>query len=103
MCKSKIVCNLNRQLCKNENAASDKEREKLMQKNKNSVSYAKKGFHKKFNEDQKVCNHCDYTGNYRDALHNISNIRCISPKEIPVVCHNGSNYDCRFIIKELAE
>ena len=30
------------------------------------------------------------------------NVRCIILKEIPVVSHNGSNYDYYFIIKELA-
>ena len=25
------------------------------------------------------------------------------PKKIPIVFHNGSNYDCHVIIKELAE
>ena len=30
------------------------------------------------------------------------NLRYEIPKEIPVVFHNGSTYDCHFIIKELA-
>ena len=35
--------------------------------------------------------------------YNICNLRYKTPKEIPVVFHNGSTYDYHFIIKELAE
>ena len=51
----------------------------------------------------KVRDHCHYTGKYRGAAHNICNLRYKTPKEIPVVFHNGSTYDYHFIIKELAE
>ena len=30
-------------------------------------------------------------------------MKCIIPKKIPIVFHNGSNYDYHFIIDELAE
>ena len=46
--------------------------------------------------------HGHYTGKYRGATHSICYLRCNVPNEIPVVFHNGSNYDCHFIIKELA-
>ena len=36
-------------------------------------------------------------------LINICNLRYKVPKEIPVVFHNGSNYDYHFIIKELVK
>ena len=36
-------------------------------------------------------------------VHNICNFICSVPKKIPIVFHNGSNYDYHFIIKELAE
>ena len=36
-------------------------------------------------------------------MHNICNIKYSVPKKIPIVFHNGSNYDYQFIIKELAE
>ena len=51
----------------------------------------------------KVKNHCHYTGKYRGAAHDICNLRYKTPKDIPVVFHNGSPYDYHFIIQELAE
>ena len=51
----------------------------------------------------KVKDHCHYTGKYRGAAHYICNLRYKTPKEIPVVFHNGSTYDYHLIIKELAE
>ena len=52
---------------------------------------------------KKVRDHCHYTGEYRGAAHSICNLKYSVPKNIPVVFHNGSNYDYDFIIKELAE
>ena len=60
----------------------------------------KKEFEKK---NYKVRDHCHYTGKYRNAAHNICNLRYKIPKEIPVVFHNGSTYDYHFIIKELVK
>ena len=76
----------------------------------------------KFYETQKVCNickkgfstdndkkyhkvrdHCHYTGKFRGAAHSICNLRYKTPKEIPVVFHNGSTYDYHFIINKLAK
>ena len=54
-------------------------------------------------EHHKVKDHCHYTGKYRAAAHNICNLRYKVPKEIPVVFHNGGQYDYHFIVKELAE
>ena len=51
----------------------------------------------------KVRDHCHYTGKYRGAAHDISNLRYKIPKEIPVVFRNGSTYDYYFITKELSE
>ena len=50
-----------------------------------------------------VRDHCHYTGEYRDAAHNICNLKYKTPREIPVVFHNGSTYDYHLIIKELAK
>ena len=57
---------------------------------------------KEFNNDNKVRDHCHYTGKYRGAAHNKCNLRYKIPREIPVVFHNGSTYDYHFIIKQLA-
>ena len=51
----------------------------------------------------KVRYHCHYTGEYRSAAHNIGNLKFHVPKKIPIALHNGSSYDYRFVIKELAE
>ena len=72
--------------------------------NKQKVCYIfKKEFDNNDNDkkQQKVRDHCHYTGKYRGAAHNICNLRYKIPKEIPVVFHNSSTYDYHFIIKEL--
>ena len=56
---------------------------------------------KEFKLNQKVRDHCHYTGKYRGAAHSICNLRYKIPKEIPVVFHNGSTYDYYFIIERL--
>ena len=50
---------------------------------------------------KKVRDHCHYTGKYRGSAHSICNLKFNVPNEVPVVFHNGSNYDYHFIIKEL--
>ena len=47
---------------------------------------------KEFNNDNKVRDHCHYTGKYRGAAHKC-NLNYKISKEIPVVFHNGSTYD----------
>ena len=54
-------------------------------------------------KNYKVRDHCHYTSKYRGAAHNVCNLRCKVPKEIPVVFHNGSTYDYHFIIEELVK
>ena len=51
--------------------------------------------------DDKVRDHCHYTGKCRGAAHNTCNLRYKIPKNIPVIFHNGSTYDYHFIIREL--
>ena len=73
------------------------------------VIYANKNFvlmkilKNEFKLNQKVRDHCHYTGKYRGAAHSICNLRHKIPKEIPIVFHNGSTYDYHFIMKQLAK
>ena len=57
----------------------------------------------KMHLNYKVRDHCHYTGKFRGAAHNICNLRYKTPKEIPIVFHDGSAYDSHFIINELAK
>ena len=66
----------------------------------------KEKFEKKYLKDKKYCkvrDHCYYTGEYRGAADSICNFKYSVPEKIPIVFHNGSNYDYHFIIKELAK
>ena len=72
--------------------------------NKQKMCYiCKKEFDNNDKKQQKVRDHCHYTGKYRGAAHNICNLRYKVPKEILRVFHNGSTYDYHFIIKELVK
>ena len=44
---------------------------------------------------------CHHATKYSGAANSISNLKFNVPYEIPVVFHNGSNYDYHFIVKEL--
>ena len=57
---------------------------------------------KAFKLNQKVRDHCHYTGKYRGATHSICDYTPQNTIGIPVVFHNGSTYDYHFIIKQLA-
>ena len=59
--------------------------------------------HAKDKKYRKVRDHCHYAWEYTSAANSISNLRCSVPQEISTVFHDGYNYDCNFIIKELAE
>ena len=80
MLRPKKACNKNNKLWK-------KKKEIILLTNEESQSYHEQG----------ICYIC------RGTAHNICNLRCKTPKEIPVVFHNGSKYDYHFLIKELAE
>ena len=71
------------------------------------ICYFCKGkFENKYLKDKKylkVRDHCHYTGEYSENALSICNLKYNLPKRIPIVFHNGSNYDYHFIIKELAE
>ena len=51
--------------------------------------------------DDKVRDHCHFTGRYRGAAHNSCNLKYKKPKFIPVVFHNLSGYDSHLFIKNL--
>ena len=51
----------------------------------------------------KVRYHCHYTRKFRGAAPNVGNLRYKTPKEIPIVFHNGSAYDYHFISNWLAK
>ena len=72
--------------------------------NKQKICYiCKKEFSNNEKKNYKVRDHCNYTGKYRGAPHNICNLRYKVSKETPIVFHNGSIYDYHFIIKELVK
>ena len=54
-------------------------------------------------DDKKVRDHCHFTGKYREAAHSKCNMNYKITKNIPIVSHNLSSYDCHLIIKKLAE
>ena len=57
-------------------------------------------YYKKY---KKVRDHCHYTGIYRGAAHYLCNLRYQEQRDIPVILHNGSNYDFHLSIKDLAK
>ena len=52
--------------------------------------------------DDKVRDHCHFTGQYRGAAHNSCNLQCRKPLIIPVIFHNLQGYDAHLFIKQLA-
>ena len=76
-------------------------KEEKIHYNEQEICYiCKKEFDTSNKKHHKVRDHCHYTGKYRGAAHNICNLRYKTPKEIPVVFHNGSTYDYHLIIKK---
>ena len=56
---------------------------------------------KHYKNFKKVIYHNYYTGLYQGAAHALCCLKYIRQRDIPVVLHNGSNYDFHLIIKEL--
>ena len=52
-----------------------------------------------FDGDDKVRDHCHFTGRYRGATHNSCNLNCKKPNFTHVVFHNFSGYDSHLFIK----
>ena len=53
--------------------------------------------------DDKVCDHCHFTGEYRGAAHQSCNLQCRKPMIIPVIFHNLQGYDAHLFIKQLSK
>ena len=56
-----------------------------------------------FDKKNNKLDYCRGKRFFRGAAHKICNLMYNTPREIPVVFHNGSSYDSHFIIKGLAE
>ena len=53
--------------------------------------------------NQKVRDHCHYSGIYRGAAHSLCNLQYKIPSYIPVVFHNLSGHDTHLFIKGLTD
>ena len=53
-------------------------------------------------KEDKVRDHCHFTGQYRGAAHNKCNLKCRKPLVLPVIFHNLQGYDAHLFIKQLA-
>ena len=53
-------------------------------------------------KDDKVREHCHFTGEYRGAAHNSCNLQCRKPLILPVILHNLQGYDAHLFIKQLS-
>ena len=70
-----------------------------------------KGFHKaelchickKPLDDDRVRDHCHFTGQYRGAAHKSCNLQCRKPMILPVIFHNLQGYDAHLFIKQLSK
>ena len=53
--------------------------------------------------EDKVCDHCHFTGEYRGPAHRNCNLKCRKPMIIPVIFHNLQGYDAHLFIKQLSK
>ena len=53
--------------------------------------------------EDKVCDHCHFTGEYRGPAHRNCNLQCRKPMIIPVIFHNLQGYDAHLFIKRLSK
>ena len=68
------------------------EQEKKLHANPNMCFICEKPFGNDKNAN-KVRDHCHYTGKYRGLAHSSCNLQYKIPESIPIVSHNGTNYD----------
>ena len=54
-------------------------------------------------KNDRVRDHCHFTGEYRGAAHNKCNLMCKKPRILPVIFHNLQGYDAHLFIKQLAK
>ena len=83
-------CRKNNQLWKKEMIPLSNTKSKLYCR-QNVCHSCKKEFSAEENDEKyyKVRHHCQYTEKYRNAPHNICNLRCKTSKENPVVLDNA--------------
>ena len=53
--------------------------------------------------EDRVRDHCHFTGKYRGAAHNKCNLKCRKPRVLPVIFHNLQGYDAHLFIKQLSK
>ena len=53
--------------------------------------------------DDKVWDHCYFTGEYRGAAHKSCNLQFKVPKFIPIAFHNLSGYDSHLFVNNLGK
>ena len=53
-------------------------------------------------DEDRVRDHCHFTGQYRGASHNSCNLQCKKPLILPVIFHNLQGYDAHLFIKKLS-
>ena len=54
-------------------------------------------------KEDKVRDHCHFTGQHRGAAHNSCNLQCRKPMVLPVIFHNLQGYDAHLFIKQIAK
>ena len=73
--------------------------EQLREYSKSTVCHICK---KELLPEDKVCDHCHFTGEYRGPAHHNCNLQCRKPMVIPVIFYNLQGYDAHLFIKQLA-
>ena len=75
--------------------------QRITQKVKNLLYLQKKSSYKSTRKIK--TNNFHYIGKYGGTAYSMFNLKNNVPNEIPIVFHNGSNYDYHFVIKKLVK